>query len=236
MRPGRKMERIGILGGTFDPVHLGHLAVARTVRERYDLDLILFIPAPSPPHKDRELTPFAHRMAMLEAALADDPGLRASPLEAERPPPSYTIETLEELHRRLPGRKLYLVIGADMFVEIELWYRYAEIFLLADLIVAARPGFSVAAVTAKVEALPGRFRYDAERRMWHREDGFRIFYVPDIAVPISSSEIRKRLARGGSVDKLLPAEVLAYIRHHGLYARLSRSKPAGREGCEPAKG
>ena len=236
MHTGRKMERVGILGGTFDPVHLGHLAVARTVRERYGLDFVLFIPAPSPPHKGRELTPFAHRMAMLEAALADDPGLRASPLEAERPPPSYTIETLEELHRRLPGRRFFLVIGADMFVEIELWYRYAEIFLLADLIVAARPGFSVAAVTAKVEALPGRFRYDAGRRMWRREDGFGIYYVPDLAVPISSSEIRKRLARGAAVDRLLPPEVLAYIRRHGLYTPLSRSKRAGGEDCQPVKG
>lgn len=219
MENREKKQRIGILGGTFDPVHLGHLAVARTVRGRYGLDSVLFIPAPSPPHKDRELTPFAHRMAMLEAALADDPDFIVSPLEAERPAPSYTFETLEELHRRLGDRKFYLIIGADMFTEIVLWYRYADIFLLADLIVAARPGFSFQSVTEQVHVLPGSFTYDAGRQMWCREDGFRIFYVPDITVSISSTEIRKRLARGAAVDDLLPAGVLEYIRLHGLYAR-----------------
>lgn len=226
MENGADKQRIGILGGTFDPVHVGHLAVARTVRERYGLDIVFFIPAPSPPHKERELTPFIHRMAMLEAALADDPGLAASPLEAERPPPSYTVETLEELHRRLGDRELYLIIGADMFTEIELWYRFADIFLLADLIVASRPGFPLRSVTGQVQRLPGMFAYDAGRQMWCREDGFRIYYVPDIAVPVSSTQIRKRLAEGATVDGQLPPRVLAYIRRHRLYARGGPPKPA----------
>lgn len=216
MKKGEK-ERIGILGGTFDPVHRGHLAVARKVRARYQLDTVLFIPAPSPPHKDRSLTSFAHRMAMLEAALAEEPGMTVSALEAERRAPSFTVETLEELHRRLGGRHFFLIIGADMFVEIELWYRFADIFLLADLIVAARPGCSFQSVAGQVQALPGTFTYDPGRQMWCREDGFQIFYVPDIDVPISSTEIRQRLARGAPVDDRIPPPVLEYIRQHRLY-------------------
>lgn len=224
MEKGTK-ERIGILGGTFDPVHKGHLAVARTVRERFQLDTVLFIPAPSPPHKDRGLTPFAHRLAMLEAALADEPGMAVSALEAERRAPSYTVETLEELHRRLGGRRFFLVIGADMFVEIELWYRFADIFLLADLIVAARPGYSPEAVAGQVKSLPGAFTHDAGRQMWCREDGFQIFYVPDIDVPISSTEIRWLLARDEPVGDRLPPPVLEYIRRHRLYTS-ARQEPA----------
>jgi len=210
-------RNIGILGGTFDPVHEGHLAVARQVLSRFGLDTVLFIPAPSPPHKEHSLTPFVHRVAMLEAALEEEPGMGLSILEAERNPPSYTVETLEELHRRLDPCKLHLVLGADMFVEIELWYRYADLFRLADLIVAARPGVPDADVARQVTSLPGIFTFDAQRYSWRRSDGFQIGYMPDTAVTISSSEIRSMLARGEAVDNMLPMAVNTYIRNHQLY-------------------
>ena len=205
------------MGGTFDPVHGGHLAVARQVLARYKLDTVLFIPAPSPPHKERSLTPFVHRVAMLEAALEGEPGFGLSILEAERPSPSYTVETLEELHHRLDPCRLYLIVGADMFIEIHLWYRYEDLFRLADLIVAARPGVSHAAVTDKVASLPDSFTPDDERQSWLSSGGSRVYYLPDTNVTISSSQIRHLLALGESVDKVIPAEVHAYIRHHQLY-------------------
>lgn len=219
-----KVRKIGILGGTFDPAHEGHLAVARTVLARCSLDLVLFVPAFAPPHKERSLTPFGHRLAMLEAAVGDDPGLSVSLLEAERPAPSYTVDTLREMHRRLGPRQLYLIIGADMFAEIRLWYRYSELFRLAHLIVVARPGFSLDDMAARVAALPGSFHPDPAGRVWLREDGFRIFYLPDMAIQVSSSQVRALLAQGKPVAGLVPPPVLEYIRQHGLYRPTDRCR------------
>jgi nicotinate-nucleotide adenylyltransferase len=213
----KKTQKIGILGGTFDPVHEGHLAVARTVLARCNLDLVLFVPALAPPHKERRLTPFGHRVAMLEAAVGDDPCLAVSPLEAERPAPSYTVDTLRELHRRLGPRQFFLIIGADMFAEIRLWYRYSELFRLARLIVVARPGFPLDDMAARVAALPGKFTHDPARQLWLRADGFCIFYLPDVAIQVSSSQVRSLLAQGKPVAGLLPAPVREYIWQHGLY-------------------
>jgi nicotinate-nucleotide adenylyltransferase len=221
-----KARKIGILGGTFDPVHEGHLAVARTVLDRCNLDLLLFVPAPAPPHKHRSLTPFAHRLAMLEAAVGEDPRLSISALEAERPAPSYTVDTLRELHRRLGSSQFFLIIGADMFAEINLWYRYPELFRLAHLIVVARPGFPLADMGARIAALPGKFSHDPARQLWLREDGFRIFYLPDVAIQVSSSQVRALLAQGRPVAGLLPVPVRDYIREHGLYG----STDHGRSG------
>ena len=206
------------MGGTFDPVHEGHLAVARTVLARFNLDLLLFVPALAPPHKARCLTPFSQRLAMLEAAVGDDPRLSVSLLEAERSAPSYTVDTLRELHRRLDPRQFYLIIGADMFAEIRLWYHYSELFKLAHLIVVARPGFSLADMADRVAALPGPFHLDPAGQAWLRDDGFRISYLPDVAIQVSSSQVRALLAQGKPAAGLLPPPVQEYIRRHGLYA------------------
>ena len=210
-------QLIGLLGGTFDPVHNGHLTVARLAIERCRLDRILFLPAPSPPHKERPLTPFFHRAAMLEAALAGEPRMALSTLEAERPPPSYTVDTLRELYRRLGNHHYHLIVGADMFIEITLWHRYLEIFELADLIVAARPGVDDQEVWRHIAELPGRFSHDPGRQRWCREDGFRILFLPETREAVSSSGVRQLLGRGAAVDQLLPGSVLEYIRRHHLY-------------------
>lgn len=217
-------RRIGILGGTFDPVHEGHLAVARTVRARCGLDLVLLVPALAPPHKDRPLTPFRHRAAMLEAAVADDPGLAVSLLEAERPAPSYTVDTLRELHNRLGHRQFFLIIGADMFAEIRLWYRFDELFALAHLVVVSRPGFPAEDIAARVADLPGPFSHDPDRHLWQRADGFRIFYLPDVAIQVSSSQVRSLLTQGKPAAALLPAPVRAYIREHCLYGMTGQGR------------
>lgn len=212
-----KQQTVGILGGTFDPVHKGHLEVARTVLSRYQLDRIIFIPAFSPPHKDRNLAPFSHRVAMLEEALEGNDNMSVSILEAERDTPSYTVETLQELHLRMESCTFFLIMGADMFVEIELWYRYRELFKMAHFIVAARPGISRGRVASQIARLPGEFSYDSTPQMWTRNDGFKIFYYADIAESISSSAIRSLLAEGSSVAEYLTAPVREYIKQHGLY-------------------
>lgn len=221
-----KAQKIGILGGTFDPVHEGHLAVARTVLDRCNLDLLLFVPALAPPHKDRALTPFGHRLAMLEAAVGEDPRFSVSALEAERPAPSYTVDTLRELHRRLGASQFFLVIGADMFAEIHLWYHYPELFTLSHLIVVARPGYPLADMAARVAGLPGDFRHDPARHTWQREDGFRIIHLPDVAIQVSSSQVRALLVQGKPVTGLLPDRVIGYIRAHGLYGSSDHGRPA----------
>ena len=212
-----KKHKVGILGGTFDPVHKGHLAIAKMVIDRYRLDEILFIPAFSPPHKDRKLTSFSHRVAMLEAALEDDPHMSVSIIEAERNAPSYTVDTLVELHQRLVSSSFYLIIGADMFAEIQLWYKYSDLFELADVIVAARPGVSFEVIADQVAKLPGNFSFDKTQQMWCREDGFKVFYCADVAESVSSSEIRNLLAQGSSVAKYLVPSVVEYIQNNSLY-------------------
>lgn len=216
MKEGRK---IGLLGGAFDPVHEGHLSVARIVLERFQLDEVLFIPTFYPPHKNRSLTPFAHRLAMLQAALKGMDHMSISALESERQTPSYTVDTLQELHLRLPGCSFFLIMGADMFVEIQHWYRYHKLFELADCIVAARPGVSADQVAGQVEKLPGEFAYDPAVHGWRRrQDRSMIVYLPDLSVQISSTEIREKIAENAAdiADYLDPA-VLRYIRQHGLY-------------------
>lgn len=212
-----KIQKIGILGGTFDPVHKGHIAVARTVLDRYQLNRILFIPAFSPPHKDNQLTPFSHRVAMLENCLENMSHMSISMLEAERDAPSYTVETLHELHKRIGPCIFYLIVGADMFVEIELWYRYQKLFQLAHIIVAARPGVTLDGIIKQVDRLPGAFQYDRNQQVWSREDGRTISYCHDIEEYISSSDIRSRLAKGEAAEELLPEPVSKYIQKHGLY-------------------
>ena len=219
MLEAKKIHKIGILGGTFDPVHEGHLAVAQTVLDRFHLDGILFVPAYSPPHKDRSLTPFSHRVAMLEAALEDEERMSISLLEAERSTPSYTVETLSELHRRMESSSFYLIMGADMFIEIELWYRYKEIIDQADIIVAARPGFSQDMVTGQIARLPGSFSFDVPQQVWYRDDGSRILYCADVSESISSSQIRQRIRRGDPVTEYLTPAVWRYIQQHRLYVQ-----------------
>lgn len=214
----RQARKIGLFGGTFDPVHKGHLAVARHVLAQYCLDEIIFIPAPYPPHKSRPLTGFDHRVAMLEAALAGEPATSISLLEAERNSPSYTIDTLLELRQRIGDNKFYLIIGADSFVEVHLWYRFQDLFELTDLIVAARPGIERDAIGEQVGRL-GRFQYDPEQDVWSRDDGFCIFYHSAVHVDLSSSEIRSRLIQGVQAGELLHPDVAAYVNNHQLYAR-----------------
>lgn len=186
--------RLGLFGGTFDPIHNGHLAVARAAMAACALDRLLLIPNRVPPHKQSATTAsFAQRLAMVRAAVAGDPRLEASGIE-DRDGKSYTIETLERLRASYgPGVAFYFVIGADAFAEVMTWYRVADVFRMTDFIVAARPGFAYEApVGARVHPLEG------------------------VDYPESSTAIRERLAAGLPVEEL-PAAVADYIEEHGLY-------------------
>ncbi len=210
------MERIGLLGGTFDPVHQGHLALAVQAAEELHLDRVLFIPATDPPHKRQLWASYGHRVAMLEATLAEHEGLAVSLIEAECPSPSYTATTLLELHQRLAGC-LHFLIGADSLLELHLWYRWQELLRLTRFVVISRPGIPSAAVQQALERLPGPFYPDASKRHWQRADGAEFTLLCNrLQENISSTAIRDLLRRGEKSD-VLDRRVMEYIVREGLY-------------------
>lgn len=182
-----------VFGGTFDPIHKGHTAVATTAADRFALDEVLLIPAGNPPHKEgRTRTDFDHRYRMAQLACAADARLHVSAMEkgSER---SYSILTIERLKRERPGDRLYFLIGADAFSEIETWFRWRDVLAEAEFLVVSRPGSDY--------GIP---------------PGARVQRLDELDIPISSSEIREQLRAGNSPATLDPA-VAAYIREHGLY-------------------
>lgn len=208
-----------MLGGTFDPVHLGHLAVARFVLAQLKLDEFLFIPAARPPHKlHSNLTDFPTRLAMLKIALRDLPDFKLSDLEAARQGPSYSVDTLEELRRHCgPGVRLFFVIGLDAFLEVDTWKEFTRLPRLADLVVIKRAAYQVESVGAVVARL-GDYRFDAASSSW-RAPGLsgRIYLLSMPPVEISSTMIRGAAAAGEDLESLVGPAVAAYIAEHCLY-------------------
>jgi len=213
-------RRIGVLGGTFDPVHRGHLAVASFVLEQLKLDEFLFIPAARPPHKSHtRLTAFPDRLAMLRLALAATPVFKVSDLEAARKGPSYSVDTLEELQSLYgPGVRLYFLIGLDAFLEIDTWKNFVRLPQLADLVVIKRAAYPVDPVGAVVAKL-GDYRYDAAASCWSAlELPGRIFLSSMPPVEISSTMIRRAAAAGEPLESLVGPTVTAYIAEQRLYS------------------
>ncbi len=207
---------LGVYGGTFDPVHEGHLGLARHVRKRGLADTILFVPAARPPHKGRRLTGFPHRVRMLEIALAKNRDMAVSTIEATRRGPSYTVDTLAALKERYPDRDLLFLAGMDSLLELPLWYRYPRLLELADLVVAVRGETGPVDWHRAITALEGNFRVtDKDGLVWRSERGGRILILDDFFSPYSSTRIRETLENGEPQG--VPGEVLAYIRAHGLY-------------------
>ncbi len=211
--------RIGIIGGTFNPIHLAHLRIAEEVRESFALDRVLFIPAASPPHKPvaGDLS-FHHRYRMVELAVHDNPRFAVSDLEGKRRGKSYSIDTIEVLRSEYPDDELFFVIGSDSFLEIGLWRRYAAIFAACNIVTVERPGSAVADLK---EVLPVDIAaefcyYDAEKRLAHRS-GYSVYYLAGVPLDISSSAIRKLAHLGRSIRYLVPETVEHYIKEHRLY-------------------
>jgi len=188
--------RIGVLGGTFDPPHIGHLIVAQDAWSALGLERVLFVPAAVPPHKRGvAITPAEVRLAMVEAACADDPRFEACDLEIRRGGTSYTVDTLRALKERDPRGALFFLLGADQFRDIHKWRSPLELARLAELVVLSRPGYPIE--EPKIE-IPYR-RLDVT------------------CVDISATEIRRRVSAGEPIRYLVPGAVEAIIRAHGLY-------------------
>jgi len=212
-------QHIGLFGGTFDPVHEGHLALARHVLVRCRLDSLLFIPAPQPPHKGQPLASFFHRAAMLEATLADCPDrqqLQLSLIEQELPTPSYTINTVEALITRYGRNRYFLIIGADSLLDLPHWHRAAELLALVSLIVVKRDTIGMPAIQQAINALEPSFIFDQQQEKWFGKNGSTVEYLVDVQLPVSSSTIRAELSQG-QIPAMLPPAVFAYIKQHHLY-------------------
>jgi nicotinate-nucleotide adenylyltransferase len=197
------MTRLGILGGTFDPIHFGHLDAADAARAALSLDEVLFIPSLDPPHRptDPRATPF-HRFALIALAIQGRTGWRVSDIELRRAGPSYTVTTLRELHAG--GRQashLFFILGSDAFAEIATWHEYPAVLDCANFVVITRPG-------AVLDGDPGRAPAG---------DGPGIVFVEARTRDVSSTAIRARLAAGHSIDDMVPAAVAGHIFAHHLY-------------------
>ncbi len=187
-------RRVCVFGGTFDPIHNAHLRIAGAAVERFGLDQVLFVPAGNPPHKESaNVTSYHDRLHMVELACAPYPKFQVSRLE-QGTAPSYTVETLERLRAGLaPEDKLFFLIGADAFDELETWRRWQDVVRLTEFIVVSRPG-----------------------RDYHVPENAKVHRLQGLELPVSSSTIRARLAAGEPTPEL-PAEVRAFIEQRGLY-------------------
>ncbi len=213
-------KRLGLFGGTFDPVHAGHLAVARHAAQHLSLAEVVFIPAADPPHKRSTAVSFTHRVAMLEIALQEcRQNFTVSLLEGERESPSYTVDTLFRLKQQTgeSNTKLFFIIGADSLIELHLWYRYQRLFELTDFVVVSRPGVDLSRVTEAINNLPGEFMcQNSEKMHWQRSDGASMYYLDGCNAAVSSSEIRNQLKAGNHPESIAPG-VLDYIVSNRLY-------------------
>ena len=196
-------RRIGVLGGTFDPVHIGHLSVAVEVRAGLDLDVVLLVVANQPWQKAglRPLTAASDRLAVVRAAVEGLEGVEASALEVDRGGTTYTADTLGQLRAAEPEASLFLILGADVARELHTWKRTDEIQRDATLVVVGRPG----APSGAVDGL--------------RSEGWRVEAVTVPALDVSSTDLRARVAAGLPIDVLVPAAAVRQIRERGLYAR-----------------
>lgn len=197
---------IGVMGGTFDPIHNGHLMVAEEARTRLNLAEILFVPAGQPWLKtDTPISPAEHRIQMVRLAIAGKPYFGLSTIEVERAGPSYTVDTIAELKGELgAGDKLFLILGWDSLAELPQWREPSQLIEMCHLVVVPRPGYPAPDLNSLERAIPGLSQ--------------RVVFLEGPEIDISASVIRDRVARGLSVHHLVPELVERYIKEHRLYA------------------
>ncbi len=207
---------LGVLGGTFNPVHRAHLRLGEAARRHLGLERVIMIPAGDPPLKHSGIAPARHRLAMLERALEGQEGFEIATLELERPGKSYTVHTLEALRDAHPGVSLWFVLGADALAQLDLWYAPRRLLELASLAVAQRPGSARDLADLVPASLATTFRERAPER-WVHVSGQELRTLSFDPLDVSATEVRRRVARGEPIGGLVPAPVERYIAEHGLY-------------------
>jgi len=211
-------KKIGLFGGTFNPIHLGHLRGAQEIREAFGLQEVIFIPAAIPPHKaTEEVIEARHRFEMVRLAIASNPFFSITDIELSRPEKSYSIDTIRYF-RENHQNDFSFILGGDAFVEIETWKEFQNLFSLCNFIVMTRPGFQKTSSPSLLpEALVPAFRYDEVLKAWIHSSGHTLHFKEITVLDISSTKIRELIERGDSVKYLVPAEVETYIQINGLY-------------------
>ena len=207
---------LGVLGGTFDPIHLAHLRLAEEMRESLSLARVLFVPAARPPLKPEAVGAFADRVEMARLATASNPWFDVLELEGERDGPSYTVDTLRELGGRHPGERLWFLLGSDAARELQQWHQPARLLELASLAIVPRPGSGSQRVRDLIPAPLVEALRDGPHGLVHA-CGNEVRLLPFAPLSVSANEIRRRIARGASVRYLVPDAVLDYIRKQRLY-------------------
>lgn len=220
-RPHAHRRSIGLFGGTFDPVHAGHMAVAEAARRRFHLDAIYFIPSSHPPHKSlRGLTAFVHRYAMVALACVEHagfiPSLAEAPVDSQPPHIFYSIDTVRRFHREYPDDKVYFVVGADQFLEIPTWKNYESLLDACDFVIASRPGFRLEALRLvippeKLHRTPSPHAHTIALRK------SAVHLMSTVTSHVSSTEVRQRVERRQSIHGLVPKLVEEYILRQALY-------------------
>ena len=219
-QPAVRGRCIGVFGGTFDPVHSGHIAVAQAAQRRFHLDAVYFVASSRPPHKSKPaLTAFVHRYAMVSLACAGHPGfipsLAEAPLDGAAPHTFYTVDTIRRFRREHPDDRVSFIVGADQFLEIPTWRHYEALLDSCDFIIASRPGFRLEALRLVIppEKL-GRAAADPHKIVLHKSV---VHLLTTVASHVSSTEVRHRAEKRQSIHGLVPASVEEYILSQALY-------------------
>lgn len=225
-------RRIGILGGTFDPIHAGHLDIGRIAERTLGLSRIYVIPANVPPHRPQTFASAYHRFAMASMAVSAHPNWRASDLELRAPGPSYTSVTLRQFHERgYPPSELYFIIGADAFADIAQWRDYPKLLDWTHFAVVSRPGHAAGGLRYRLPALASRMAQPPTEPLEEMDP--LIILIDEPTADVSSSGIRQRRAEGLPIDGLVTPAVQSHIEQHGLYASAAGRR---RNDTPPAAG
>ena len=211
--------KIGLFGGTFNPVHLGHLRAAEEVREKFGLEKTIFIPAHVPPHKKDSAVPAQHRFEMVRAALEDNPYFAVSDIELRRQGNSYSFDTIGHFTCEYgPDAELFFIMGIDAFREIHTWKQYPEFFSLCNFVVMSRPGRHETEPEKNIpDDFPAMFSFNPDGRFYEHLSGRRVYFSGISLLDISSTGVRQAVRDGRSVKYLVPDSVAGYILSHNLY-------------------
>lgn len=209
------MKKIGIFGGTFDPIHVGHTRVAQEFADAFGLDRVLMMVAATPPHRDPPVASPEDRLRMVELAVRDFPGLEASDVELVRTGPSFTLDTVKEVRETTGGSMVWMALGGDAWTLIRSWRRPEGVLAQTHVVVLSRPGYPVDLMGPLPDGVSDRYTLDGD--VYVHESGATLRILKVSPLDVSSSMIREAVSRGESIRDLVTEDVLTYIRREGLY-------------------
>lgn len=216
-----RKERIGLFGGTFNPIHSGHIKAAEIVQERLSLEKVLFIPSYIPPHKDTaDIASPSHRLKMVELSLQSHSHFVPSSIEVDAEEKSYSIITLGKIEKLYPNAQIFFILGIDAFLEIDTWKNYEKLLEKCFFVVISRPGFHLKDAKKALKEIPGIDIHELSESEILDDDmllAYRVFLMQINALDMASRDIRKRIKKGESIKKMVPVEVEAYIKENNLY-------------------